>query len=215
MTPSFIWRFPEVVGGRSRNPVRDQAIRAYRGGVVSREWSVKVVEAHLTTLDYRGEGDRELVVVGTEKHRLGWFVYIQCARWARTRSHRDMLVGPGYYLVDGLDGSLHHMHATADPINGSWIEDYLEEVRGVSRPDPLRQHVAELLRSDERLAAVKAVRAAAIGLDPVSAKRYVDAVAVGTPVPDDVADRLPKPAPPTFPVRRPVAGPNPEPPPAD
>jgi hypothetical protein len=103
------------------------------------------------------------------------------------------------------------MHASADPVNGSWIEDYLEEFRGVPSPDPLRDRVAELMRSGERLVAIKAVRAAAGSLDPVAAKRYVDAVAADTPVPDDIAARLPKPSPPIFAVCRAITGPNPEP----
>ncbi|MEY9890135.1 hypothetical protein ABIA31_003793 [Catenulispora sp. MAP5-51] len=179
--------------------------------MVSREWATEVVEAHLATLEHRGVGDRRLVVVGAEEHRLGWFVFIQCARFARTRSPRDLLAGPGYYLVDGVDGSLHHMHATADQVDGGWIEDYLEEVRGIQRPDPLRSRVAELVRSGERLAAISTVRGAAAGLSPESAIRYVDAVAAGVSIPVDVADLLPKHVRPAFAVRRPVTGPNPEP----
>jgi hypothetical protein len=161
----------------------------YRCDVVSREWAINVVEQHLTLKTPGSEGAYQLVVVGAEEHRLGWFIYIQSERFARTRASEDMVIGAGYFLVDGLDGSLHHMHASADPVNGSWIEDYLEEVRGIPRPDPLRDRVAELVRSGKRLAAIKAVRAAAGGLDPVAAKRYVDAVAADTTIPADIDSR--------------------------
>lgn len=184
----------------------------YRGGMVSREWAVKVVEQHLALATPADQDLYGLVVIGTEEHCLGWFVHIQTERFARTREFGHSVIGAGYYLVDGLDGSLHHLHATADTANGAWIEDYLEEVRGVPRPDPLREQVAGLVRSGDRLAAMKTVRAAADGLvDPASARRYVDAVAADAPVPEDVRDRLPQRRPEEFARRRPVSGPNPEP----
>ncbi|GAA1993895.1 YrhB domain-containing protein [Catenulispora subtropica] len=179
--------------------------------MVSREWAIKVVEQHLALRTPGTEGLHGLVVVGTEEHRLGWFVYTQSEGFARSRAFRGSVIGAGYFLVDGLDGSLHHMHASADPVDGNWIEDYLEEVRGVPRPDPLRQRVAQLVQRGERLAAIRAARSAVPAMDPTTAKRYVDAVAAGAPIPDDVEARLPKPSPPLFAVRRAVTGPNAEP----
>ncbi|WP_212007523.1 YrhB domain-containing protein [Catenulispora pinistramenti] len=128
---------------RDTGALQPSGVAGYGGDVVSREWAVKVVEAHLASRPPQADPDRTLVVVGTEEYRFGWFVYIQCVRWVRTRSHRDLLAGPGYFLVDGLDGSLHHMNASANRISGSWIQDYLEEVRGVPHPDPLRPRGAE------------------------------------------------------------------------
>ena len=143
---------------------------SYRGAVISREQAIEVVEQYLAadaTL-LRPEyfnGQERLVVTGSDRHRFGWLVYCQGERWAQTRDFRDMLVGHGYFLVDDQDGSLHTLHAAADLENGDWIEDYLEQVRAVERPDPLRAHVGDLLRSGARLKAITAVRAAAPKLD--------------------------------------------------
>ena len=178
--------------------------------MVSREWAREVVEQHLAA-QRREHDEQVLVVTGTEEHRLGWLVFIQGERYARTRAFSDMLIGTGYFLVDNLDGSLHHMHASADLVGGGWIDDYLEEVRGIERPDLLRIQIGEFLRSGDRLAAIRAVRAVSAEMDPAAAKRYVDAVGAGAPIPDDVEGRLPKSPPPMFAVRRPVTGPNPEP----
>jgi hypothetical protein len=39
------------------------------------------------------------------------------------------------------------VHATADLEAGEWIEDYLEQVGGLERFDPLRSRIVELIES--------------------------------------------------------------------
>ena len=151
-----------------------------------------------------------MVIIAIRPHRLGWVVHSQSERYARTGHFLDMVVGTSPFLVDGLDGSLHAVHATADLEKGAWIEDYLEQVRGLERSDPLRSRVAELVDSGWRLDALRLVRASAPDLGAQGAKEYVEAAAAGAPVPEHVLARLPRP-----PVRRQLwrrlSDPNPEP----
>ncbi|MEV0074675.1 YrhB domain-containing protein [Amycolatopsis sp. NPDC050768] len=165
--------------------------------MVSKAWAVEVVERHLAK--WVEDGGPTLVVMDVSPHRLGWVVSSQGERYLRTRNIADMVVGHGPFLVDGLDGSLHQVHATADLENGEWIEEYLEQVRGVERVDPMRSRIAELLNSGQRIEALRLVRAEASDLGAQGAKEYVEAVAAGVPVPDHVRSRLPQP-----PVRRTV-----------
>jgi hypothetical protein len=67
----------------------------------------------------------------------------------------------------------------------------VEETEAVEPIDPLRARVAELLREGNRLEAIKAVRTAI--LDPVSAKRYTDAVANGASLPEELTALIPQP----------------------
>jgi hypothetical protein len=113
------------------------------------------------------------------------------------REFIDMVVGHGPFLVDGVDGSLHTMHAIADLEDGEWIEDYLEQVRRLEHGDPLRSRVAELIDSGHRLDALRLVRASAPDLGVQGAKYYVEAAAAGVPVPERVRSHVPRP-----PVRR-------------
>ncbi|GLY43303.1 hypothetical protein Amsp01_093260 [Amycolatopsis sp. NBRC 101858] len=159
--------------------------------MVSKAWAVQVVERHLA--GWPAAGGPKMVVTHVDPHRLGWVVSSQSERYVRTRAFLDMVVGHGPFLVDGVDGSLHMVHATIDLEDGEWIEDYLEQVRGLDRDDPLRSRVAELLDSGHRLDALRLVRAAAPDLGAQGAKEYVEAVAAGAPVPEGVRARLPRP----------------------
>ncbi|MFJ9779116.1 YrhB domain-containing protein [Amycolatopsis sp. NPDC101161] len=151
-----------------------------------------------------------MVITHVDPHRLGWVISSQSERYVRTGAFIDMVVGQGPFLVDGADGSLHMVHATVDLETGGWIEDYLEQVRGLDRVDPLRSRVAELVDSDQRLDALRLVRASAPDLGAQGAKQYVEAAAAGMPVPEEVRARLPR-----SPVRRRVwwrlSEPNPQP----
>ncbi|MFD1051780.1 YrhB domain-containing protein, partial [Kibdelosporangium lantanae] len=112
--------------------------------MVSEGWAVKVVQRYLAEWAAKPDGPT-LVVTDVRPHRLGWVITSHGERYLQTRDTADMLVGHGYFLVDGEDGSLHTVHATADLDHGTWIDEYLEQVRGVERVDPLRSQVAELL----------------------------------------------------------------------
>ncbi|MDX3186843.1 YrhB domain-containing protein [Streptomyces sp. MN03-5084-2B] len=175
--------------------------------MVSKEWAVQVVERHLA--GWLTRGGPAMVITDVDPHRLGWVIHSQSERYVRTRKLLDMVVGHGPFLVDGVDGSLHTVRAAGDLESGAWIEDYLEQVRGVERGDPLRSGVAGLLDSGQRLDALRFVRASAPDLGAQGAKEYVEAVAAGVPVPEHVRSRLPRP-----PVKRRVwwrlSGPNPE-----
>ncbi|WP_284742245.1 hypothetical protein [Amycolatopsis sp. RTGN1] len=94
----------------------------------------------------------------------------QSERYLLTREITDAAVGRGSFLVDGVDGSLHEVHATADVENGEWIEEYLERVRGIERDDPLRSRIAGLIDSDQRLEALRLVRTSAPDLAAREAK---------------------------------------------
>ena len=177
--------------------------------MVSKDWAVAVVERYLVEWAAK-PGGPALVVTDVRAHRLGWVIHSQGERYVRTGNFGDMLVGHGCFLVDGVDGGLHMVHATADVEHGEWIEEYLEQVRGIERVDPPRSRIAGLLERGQRLDALRAMRTAAPDLGPRGAKEYVEAVMAEAPIPDHVRSRLPVP-PPKFAARRALSGPNPEP----
>ncbi|MEQ0557941.1 YrhB domain-containing protein [Amycolatopsis sp. NEAU-NG30] len=171
--------------------------------MVSKARAIRIVERHLA--EWPARGGPAMVITDVAPHRLGWVIHAQSERYARTREMTDMVVGHGPFLVDGVDGSLHMVHATVDLESAEWIEDYLEQVRGIERADPLRSRIAELVDAGRRLDALRFVRASAADLGVQGAKEYVEAVAAGVPVPEHVRSRPP--------VRRRVwwrlSGPNP------
>ncbi|MFG1642521.1 YrhB domain-containing protein [Amycolatopsis sp. NPDC049252] len=176
--------------------------------MVSEEWAVGIVERHLA--GWPAQGGPAMAVMDVSPHRLGWVISSQSERYLHTREMMDAVVGHRPFLVDGVDGSLHEVLVFADLENGEWIEEYLEQVRGIERADPLRVRIAELLDSGQRLAALRLVRAAAPDLGAQGAKEYVEAAAVAAPIPGHLRARLPR-----RPVRRQawrrLSGPNPEP----
>jgi hypothetical protein len=60
--------------------------------MVSRERAIEIVEQHFA-LTAPGVGGSQRLVVGTEGHRLGWFVYAQTELFARTREFRYTVIG--------------------------------------------------------------------------------------------------------------------------
>ncbi|MGI5222942.1 hypothetical protein [Nocardia sp. CA-290969] len=177
--------------------------------MVSKRWAVRVVERYLAEQALQPDAPA-LVVMEVRPHRLGWMIIAQGERYVRTHNIADMVVGHGFFLVDGVDAGLHTVHATADLEHGEWIDEYLEQVRGVERADPLRAEVAELLEREQRLEALRVVRATAPGLGPQGAKKYVEAVAAGIPIPEHIRPRSPRPTV-RFELCRALTGPNPEP----
>jgi hypothetical protein len=150
-----------------------------------------MVERHLA--GWSAQDGPTMVIINVSPHRLGWVISSQSERYVRTREFIDMMVGHGPFLVDGVDGSLHMVHATADLETGEWIEDYLEQVRGLERVDPLRSRVTELIDSGQLFDALRLVRASAPDLGAQGAKEYVEAAVAGVPVPERVRARLPQP----------------------
>lgn len=151
-------------------------------------WGDRNRERHLS--GWSARAGPAMVITHVDPRRLGWVISSQSERYVRT--------------------GLHMVHATVDLETGEWIEDYLEQVRGLDRIDPLRSRVAELIDSGQRFDALRLVRASAPDLGAQGAKEYVEAAAAGMPVPEEVRARLPRP-----PVRRRVwwrlSEPNPEP----
>lgn len=154
-----------------------------------------------------------LVVAEVREHRLGWLVFCQAERFVRRGSASDMLLGQGCFLVDRLDGSLHELPGPVSFNDAWWVGRYLEDVRGaepVEEADPLMARVAGLLEQGRRLEAIRTVRAEMPGLDPAGAKRYVDAVADGVPLTEELAAHIPRAERPS-PRHVTLTGPNPEP----
>ncbi|MFI6154325.1 YrhB domain-containing protein [Kitasatospora sp. NPDC051170] len=104
--------------------------------MISRERAVELVESLLARKPPTGAEGRELAVVSVKKHEFGWAVFWNSAEFARTRDRHRMLVGSGPYLVDGLDGSIHHIPTTTW-MGGGWEELYLRQVRGDGSPGPV------------------------------------------------------------------------------
>ncbi|MFI9452571.1 YrhB domain-containing protein [Amycolatopsis sp. NPDC052450] len=157
--------------------------------MVSRERAVKIVERHVTGWAVHGP---EMVITKVSPHRLGWVVFSQSERYLRSGEITDAVVGHGPFLVDAVDGSLHGLHATADLEQGEWIEEYLEQVRGIARPDPLRARITELTDHGRRFDALRLIRASAPDLSAQEARDYVEAVAARVAVPDHIRPRLPR-----------------------
>jgi hypothetical protein len=162
--------------------------------VISRERAVELVEAQLArereTNPWRAHGP-EVAVFGAEQHALGWLVRWQSVDWIRTRDFRHMLVGGGPYLVDGEDGSIHHIPVTVYGTDG-WEDLYREQVRGIPRPepsDPLLETVSDLVRSDGVMPALRHLRKHAPQLGIAEAQSYVRAVRDGATPPQDLLDR--------------------------
>ncbi|MEV6907062.1 YrhB domain-containing protein [Amycolatopsis sp. NPDC051071] len=175
--------------------------------MVSKEWAVKLVERHVAGWTVHGP---EMVITKVGTHRLGWVIHSQSERYLRTGEITDAVVGHGPFLVDGMDGSLHGLHATADLENGEWIEEYLEQVRGIERHDPLRSRVIELTDRGRRFDALRLMWAAAPDLNTHETSAYVDAVAARIPIPEHIRARLPRLRTGRRVIWR-LSGPNPEP----
>ncbi|MFG1645503.1 YrhB domain-containing protein [Amycolatopsis sp. NPDC049252] len=120
------------------------------------------MERHLA--GWPAAGGPKMVITDVYPHRLGWVTCSQSERYVRTRDVFDVVVGHGPFLVDGVDGSSHMVHGTADLEAGEWIEGYLEQVRGLERFDPLRSRIVELIESGQRLDAIRLVRASVADL---------------------------------------------------
>ncbi|MFC4148014.1 YrhB domain-containing protein [Micromonospora mangrovi] len=148
--------------------------------MITRERAVALVEALL--VKQRREGwladVPEVAVSSVEEHTLGWLISWQSVEYLRSGDFGRMLVGQGPYLVDGEDGSIHHIPVA---ICGSdrWAEVYLRQYRGVRPVDPLLADVRALVQGGDRMSALRYVRRQAPRMGLRDAKAYVDAVSEG------------------------------------
>ncbi|SBT40432.1 YrhB domain-containing protein [Micromonospora auratinigra] len=159
--------------------------------MVTKEQAVALVTALLAEerrTGRLGPAIEELAVLDVERHPLGWLVFWQSARYVRTRDVRDMLIGQGPYLVDGEDGSIHHVPVTK-LMTDDWEIRYRWQVRGEPRPDPVRDDVRAVLRDEGSLPAMRHLRRRCPALSPFDARAYVYALRDGGEPPADLVRR--------------------------
>ncbi|MEU9740264.1 YrhB domain-containing protein [Micromonospora chersina] len=145
--------------------------------MITRQRAVELAEALLAEQQGQQPTLPELAVCGVQEHVFGWLVYWQSVDYLRSRDFGKMLIGHGPYLVDGKDGSIHHIPVTV--LDGTWEEPYLEHVRGVKPPDPLLATIRDMVSREGVMAALRHLRKQAPQLGLQDAKRYVDAVRNG------------------------------------
>ncbi|MCI4066074.1 YrhB family protein [Micromonospora sp. R77] len=148
--------------------------------MITRERAVAPFEALLVRRGREGllADVPEVAVCGFEEHTLGWLVSWQSVEYLRSGDFGRMLVGQGPYLVDGEDGSIHHIPVA---ICGSdrWVEVYLRQYKGVRPADLLLAEVRVLVQGGDRMAALRYVRRQAPRVGLRDANAYVDAVSEG------------------------------------
>ncbi|WP_031073108.1 YrhB domain-containing protein [Streptomyces sp. NRRL WC-3742] len=157
--------------------------------MISRERAVELVEAQLAKEQptWASASRCELAVVSVKKHEFGWAVFWNSAEYARTRDRHHMLIGSGPYLVDGLDGSIHHIPTTTW-MSRDWEELYLRQVRGDRSRDPVAREIRALVESDGAVAAMHHLRRRAPRLSPEQAQAYVAAVRGGGEPSEELAE---------------------------
>ncbi|MFI1100698.1 hypothetical protein [Streptomyces melanogenes] len=156
--------------------------------VISKERAVELVESFLATElpTWRWEGPAPTPdIYHVEERAVGWVVFWRSAEQARARAMRGSSVG-GHYLVDRLDGSIHYVPAVRGEEEG-WEEQYLLEVKGIRRPDPLAAAVRALVHSAGGVAAMSHLRREAPRLSLQEAKAYVTSVRDGAEPPEELA----------------------------
>lgn len=163
--------------------------------MVTKERAVELVEALLSR--ERQESPwmarlPELAVLEVVEHALGWLVFWQSVEYIRSRDAGKMLVGQGPYVVDGQDGSIHHIPVTTF-VGGDWEELYLQQIKGVQPADPLIAAVRALVHSDGTMVAIRYLRKQAPLLGPRQAKAYVTAVRDGSEPPEELVGLTRKP----------------------
>ncbi|MEU2393887.1 hypothetical protein [Streptomyces sp. NPDC007369] len=159
--------------------------------MISRERAVALVEsflaADLPTWTWGGPPPTP-EIHRVEEREVGWLVFWRSAEQARRRALSGMTgttVG-GHYLVDRYDGSIHYVHGVWWDDDG-WEDQYLWEVKGTRRPDPLAAAVRALVHSAGAVAAMGHLRRKAPRLGLQDAKAYVEAVRDGAEPPEELA----------------------------
>ena len=145
--------------------------------VVTKELAVQMVQAQLAEIRRVIPNYPELAIVRVTEYAVGWLITYQSAEYVRTGVFTTALVGNGPYLVDRYDGSMHRVPVTTLGVN--WQEMYLEQVKGITPPDPLLLAVRDIARRDGAVAAMRHLRRKAPRFTAQEAKEYVDAVRNG------------------------------------
>jgi hypothetical protein len=159
--------------------------------VIAKERAVELVEALLVSERQAQAVLPELAVSGVEEHALGSLVFWQSADYLRSRDIGTMLIGHGPYLVDGQDGSIHHIPVTTY-VGADWEKLYREQIKGSKPPDPLPAAVREVASRDGSLAAMRLLRKERPHLSLPEVKAYVDAVRHGGEPAGELTRRIPE-----------------------
>ncbi|MBW6440065.1 YrhB family protein [Actinoplanes hulinensis] len=156
--------------------------------MIDRDRAIALVEAQLAEERQAQPHLPELAIVHVEEHEFGWLLVWQSAAYARSRDLRDRLIGQGPYLVDGLDGSIHHIPVTVY-CRDEWLQLYRERIRGEPKPDPVLATARELLRDEGTMAVLRHLRAVAPRRTLSETKAYADALRDGGEPPADLVER--------------------------
>ncbi|AJE40795.1 YrhB domain-containing protein [Streptomyces nodosus] len=153
--------------------------------MISKERAVQLVEELLSKEQQGSPWLPEVAVHHVKKHAFGWLFVCQSVEYVRSGDPAHLLVGSGPYLVDGQDGSIHHIPVTTYH-HEDWEQLYLQQIKGVRPPDPLLAAVRTLVRHDGTVAALRHLRGQAPRLTPGQAKAYVVALRNGAEPPEEL-----------------------------
>ncbi|MFE2944942.1 YrhB domain-containing protein [Streptomyces sp. NPDC059255] len=153
--------------------------------MIEREAAVRAVEEQLER-DYQewravDAAAKRMGVVHVEEHELVWIVSWQSEEFARTRDWSSMLIGNGPYLVDRVDGALHHIGVISSA-SGAWEADYRARIRGLpvrTAVDELHDELREVAAARGRVHAVRTLRRRLSVLSPAEAIAYLKALLDG------------------------------------
>lgn len=135
---------------------------------------------------------RGMGIARTWEHPLGWLVFLDSRDYLRTRDLRHQTSGPGPFLVDAADRTLYQVDLVAF-VSGIWNAEYLYQVKGLPRPDPVLGAVHAALVAGGPVAALREVRRLVQDLTLAQARAYVDAVAAHREPPALPASAGPRP----------------------
>ncbi|MEW2496872.1 YrhB domain-containing protein [Streptomyces nodosus] len=153
--------------------------------MISKERAVQLVEELLSKEQQESPWIPEAAVHHVKEHAFGWLLVCQSVEYVRSGDPAHLLVGSGPYLVDGQDGSIHHIPVTTYH-RKDWEKLYLQQIKGVRPPDPLLAAVRTLLHHDGTVAALRHLRRHAPRLTLWQAKAYVVALRSGAEPPEEL-----------------------------
>ncbi|MFJ4796330.1 hypothetical protein [Kitasatospora purpeofusca] len=174
-----------------------------RGVKISKARAEELVKALLFEMQKDGQ---EFAILGIKETPVGWVVAWNSAEYARSANAEHFLIGGASYLVDGSDGSIYAIPGDTMRLQ-DWQTIFLEEFKGLRRPDALLDSVQKTLQSDGRIAALRHLRKNATSLSLAQAKEYLQAVEQGNDPAEELVQLTRKyESLPPLPIRR-VSGP--------